>query len=450
MPECERIQDPQKVKKIYTRMRIQMFIGMYVGYVVYYFTRKNISPMLHIFSEELKLDITSIGLIGSAFYITYGVGKFVSGALSDRCNIRFFMAFGLFVSSIINLFYSYLPSLWLLVFFWGLNGAFQSMGAPPTTRGLVFWYAPKERATVWALYSSAHTCGTFLIGVLVAILVKYFDWHTAFYIPGIIGICTSVFIFATLIDKPTCMGLPCIDEYKDDPQPVKKESGLTHWQTLKKYVFFNPAVWYLALAYVFVYFVRFATLDWGAKFMFDVKGIAKTQIPLLWTVMPLLGMPGGILAGIMSDKIFKGRCTPVNVIYLILLAISSVAFYKYSSSSNLLLTCFLLGAVGFFVDGPQLLIGGVQVSRVTPQESVSTAYGLVGLFGYIGAILSGIGAAAIINRWDWGALYYSCAIACFIALFFVALTWKKESAGAAAEKKRKAAEAEAKAKEENK
>jgi sugar phosphate permease len=328
----------------------------------------------------------------------------------------------------------------LLVFFWGLNNAFQSMGAPPTTRGLVFWYAPKERATIWTLYASAHTCGTFLIGLIVAFLIKYFDWRAAFYVPGMIGIATSFFIFYTLADRPTSLGLPPVEEYKNDVQPVVKESGLTHWQTLKKYVFFNSAVWYLAFAYIFVYYVRFATLDWGAKFMFDVKGIEKVSVAVLWSMMPLLGMPGGIVAGYLSDRFFNGRCTPMNLIYLTILGVITVCFYKFSSAGNLVLTGAMLAAIGFFVDGPQNLVGGVQVSRVTPQESVSTAYGLVGMFGYFGATLSGIGTAFIVNKWNWGALYYGCAISCILAMFFVALTWKKESAGAEQEKLRKLSE----------
>ena len=310
------------------------------------------------------------------------------------------------------------------------------MGAPPTAKGMVNWFSPKERATIWSLHSSAHTAGTFLIGIIVAFILKHYDWRAAFYIPGIIGIVTSVYIFKSLFDKPASVGLPPIEEYKKDPAPVKKESGLTHWQTLKKYIFLNPHAWFIAFAFIFIYFVRFATLDWGTKFLYDVRGIGKSQAALLWSFMPLIGMPGGILGAICADRFFKGRVTPINVIMLISLAVVCILLYKYASADRFVLTALLLGLIGFFVDGPQFLVGSVQISRLVPQEAVGTAYGFVGLFGYVGAVLSGIGAAMIINIGSWGALYYGCAISCAISIFFLALTWRAESRGAKIEQEK--------------
>ena len=94
-----------------------------------------------------------------------------------------------------------------------------------------------------------------------------------------------------------------------------------------------------------------------------------------------------------------------------------------------MLTAVFAAFIGFFVDGPQNLAGGVQASRVTVQESVSPACGFTGMFGYFGAMLSSKGAAFISVNYGWKGVYVSCIFACIIAMACISTTWKKESAG---------------------
>lgn len=432
LPAAKKIVGDSVISMMYKHWRLRMFIGMYIGYVVFYFTRKNMSPAIPLLSNKLGIDIIDLGVLASVFYIVYGIGKFASGLVADRSNIRTFMAFGLFAASVIHLFFGYLNSLYLLVFFWGLNGAFQSMAAPAIAKGLVFWYSPKERATKWTLWSSSHTAGTFLIGLLVAGLISLYQrdiisWQAIFYVPGIIGICTSIFLIIILRDRPISLGLPPIEEFKNDKHPVEiSKKEMSHGQILKKYVFTNPYMWTLALANTFIYIIRFGTLDWGAKFMYDVKGIDEVSVAIFWTLMPLAGMPGGILAGYIADRFYNGRCTPINLIYLTLLAFSIGGFYLFSDPNSPYLTGLFLLAIGFFVDGPQNLISGVQASRITVKEAIASSSGFCGLFGYIGATFSGLGLAIIIKNYGWGGMYGTCIAACGIAAVLISFTWKKE------------------------
>jgi len=431
-PAKEQIQDPKEIAKTYTRWRWRMFIGMYLGYMVFYFTRKNIAAALPLFSEKLGLDIIQLGILGTIFYVVYGVGKFVSGLLADKSNVRVFMAFGLLCASIIHLFYGYLTSLYTLMFFWGLNGAFQSMGFPPVAKALVHWFSPSERATKWTLWSSSHTAGTFCIGILIAWLLSLYskgllDWRAIFYIPGMIGVITSLVLLVMLRDRPVSLGLPPIEKYKNSSLPVEKEkTEVSHWFILKKYVFKNPYLWALCFSYIFVYIVRFGTLDWATKFMYDVRGISAVKVAFFWSLMPLGGIFGGIVAGFLADKIWHGRCAPINIVYFVFLIFCIWGFYKYAGPNHYLLTGFFLLAIGFFVDGPQNLIGGVQVSRITVKEAVATACGLSGWFGYIGAAISGVGLAWVTENYGWGGMYASCILSCIIAAGLMAITWNKE------------------------
>ena len=433
LPPAPRIEDPDQVNKMYKYWRIRTFLALYIGYCGFYLTRKNISPALHVFSEELGIGMIDLGIIAATFSVTYGVGKLFCGILADKANVRSFMAIGLLLSGVINLFYGFLTSLWALAFFWGINGFCQATGYPPVAKSLVYWFSPRERAKIWSWWSSSHTAGTFAAGALVALLLKYCsDWRSVFYVPGFFGVVIAVYIFWSLRDKPDSVGLPPIEEFKNDVIPVTldKKTDVSQWTILKKYVFTNPYVWYLSLALCFVYFVRFGTLDWATKFLYDARGINKVDVVWLWNLMPLFGMPGGIIAGYLATKFFKGRCAPITIFYLLVLALCTYGYYLFAGANHMVLTCIFVAAIGFFVDGPQVLIGGVMLSRVTAQESAAAAAGFSGFWSYIlgTAVGANLGAAFLVEQYGWGGMYAACIACAVAAIIFVALCWKKETA----------------------
>lgn len=436
----QQISDEKKVRSMYRMWRLKMFFSMYFGYALFYFTRKNLDYLKPALQEQMGLSIIQLGTISFTIYLTYGIGKFLSGILADKCNIRSVMALGLFVSSLINIIFPFLssaqnalehvgiviPLLYLASFAWGLNGFAQSMGFPPVAKGLVYWFSPSERATKWTLWSSSHTFGAFFVGVLVSFLLKFGAWKLAFVIPGIMGIVYSIFILFFMTDRPTCVGLPPIEEFRHDSAPVAESTHLSYKEILTKHVLTNPFLWALAISYIFIYYVRFATLDWGTMFLVRERGFSPSAAVSALKWMPFLGMPGGIVAGYLADRYFEGRCTQINLVYLSLLALSVWGFYKLAGTNAFFFTSLFASFIGFFVDGPQNLVGGVQVSRITAQESVSAACGFTGMFGYFGAMLSSTGAAFISKMFGWKGVYLSCIVACLLAMVCICVTWKKE------------------------
>ena len=79
-PQLKQIEPSQNkvseelVPKKYKYWRWRMFIGMYLGYTIFYFTRKNISPALPLISDKLDIDIVQLGILSSVFYVVYGIG----------------------------------------------------------------------------------------------------------------------------------------------------------------------------------------------------------------------------------------------------------------------------------------------------------------------------------------------------------------------------------------
>src|SRR5260370_37463893 len=102
-PYIPEIKDSEVVKKDYTYWRIRILYSMFIGYALYYFTRKSFTFAMPGIIAELGFDKSQLGILASIFSITYGISKFTSGIISDRSNARYFMAFGLIINGVFNI-----------------------------------------------------------------------------------------------------------------------------------------------------------------------------------------------------------------------------------------------------------------------------------------------------------------------------------------------------------
>lgn len=474
-PAAKPIEDKEVVKKEYAHWRLRMFYSAFVAYVVFYLCKKNIATALPLISKELHYTNTELGILGSSLYFTYAIGKFINGVLADNSNVRKFLPFALAMSAVCNLgivlssifikpeaFSVFgIPSATILLatlaFCWGFNGWFQSMGFPAVAKTLTFWYSNNERGTKWALWSTSHQTGTFLSVIISGIIIAHFGWRAAFYIPAIFAILMSGILVERLRDKPTSLGLPDIEHYReperfvdcDLTQPTEEDKQ-TYGEIFKKYIIFNKTIWLLALAYIFVYIIRFGTEDWVIKYLVEAKKNSIELAALKLSFLPLFGIVGTIAAGFVSDKLFKGKRAPVNIVYLIGVVICILALKYNPSSANFIDTAFLhftgkeltsvlpvngsgildflyIGLIGMFTYGPQMLIGGLCAIESSSKKVASAATGFTGSFGYVGAIFSGVGTGMVIDKFGWnGALSFwvFSAVACILLCL---LLWKDEN-----------------------
>jgi OPA family glycerol-3-phosphate transporter-like MFS transporter/OPA family sugar phosphate sensor protein UhpC-like MFS transporter len=93
------------------------------------------------------------------------------------------------------------------------------------------------------------------------------------------------------------------------------------------------------------------------------------------------------------------------------------------------LTSFLLlCSAGFFIYGPQSLIGTAAANLAT-KRAAAAAVGLTGLFGYASTTLSGVGIGALADGLGWDAaflVFFACGM---IGTVLFALCWQAKPHG---------------------
>ncbi len=423
----------QEVDPIYKRLRIQVFIGIFIGYAAYYFVRKNFGLGIPYLIEE-GYTKAELGFALSAVSIAYGISKFIMGSFSDRSNPRVFLSTGLFLAALIMLILGIFPwatsAVWIMFVLLFLCGWFQGMGWPPCGRTMVHWYSHKERGRVVSLWNIAHNVGGGLPALFFLWGMAIFnEWHAAFYMPSIAAIIVAVICLFLMKDTPQSCGLPSIEEYKNDyPKDYDKQNSekeLSTKEIFMKYVFSNKLLWYIAIANVFVYLIRYGILDWSPTYLKEAKNFDIKFSSWAYFFYEYAGIPGTLLCGYMSDKLFKGNRSLTGLFFMVLTTIAVIVFWLNPvGNPSIDMTCMII--IGFLIYGPVMLIG-LHALELAPKKAAGTAAGFTGLFGYLGgSVAASVLVGVTVDFFGWDGGFFIMVGGCFLAMFFLLITWISE------------------------
>lgn len=422
-PFVPEIENQEEVKVEYRYWRHRIFYSMLIGYALYYFTRRSFTFAMPGLILDLGFDKSQLGILGSVLAISYGMSKFISGILADRSNPRYFMALGLFLTGLCNIFFGLSSSLAMFVVFWGANGLFQGFGWPACARSLTYWYSHSERGAWWSSASVAHNLGAFVTPWVVGIALQFYGWRAGMFIPGIVCILGSLFLINRMRDTPQSLGLPPIERFRNDYQGEVKTDveGVMSTKDLLKEVLSNKYIWLLAFAYFFLYVMRMGISDWTALFLYEVKGYGALGSSGTSSLFEAGGFCGCLAAGWSSDRLFNAKRGPVCVLFSVGILISLLLFWMVPAGFIFLdwITIFLMG---FTVFGPQMLIG-MSASELCNKRAAATANGFVGWIAYIGAAVSGYPMGLIIDSAGWSGAFLTLFFCAFILLLLLLPLW---------------------------
>ena len=365
------------MEKRYTRLRLQTFITATLGYGIYYVCRLSLNVVKKPIVDEGILSETELGIIGSALFITYAIGKLVNGFLADRANIRRFMSLGLLLASIVNLILGFTTSSVVFIVLWGVNGWAQSMGAPAGVVAQSRWIPDKERGRYYGIWSASHNIGEALTFIIVAAVVAALGWRWGFRSAGLLGLVGAVGLALLLRNSPEDCGLPPIEHINE-----KKRDSV--WESQKE-VLRNPAIWTLALASAFMYISRYAVNSWGIFYLEAERGMSNLEASSIISISSICGIIGTVISGFISDWWFKGSRNVPAVIFG-LMNVLGLGLFLFCSAVRwtLILSMVIFGlAIGALI----CYLGGLMAVDIAPKQSSGAALGVVGIASYIGAAI---------------------------------------------------------------
>ena len=369
-------------------------------------------------------------------------------SISDRSDARKFLPLGL-VMAALSMAFMIVPVQWLGIEHKGwaiflmsalnfLVGWFNGMGWPPCGRVMTRWFSIKERGTWMSVWNCAHNVGGALVGPMATYGAIWFgSWFYgahydhyfligSFVFPAAVAILIAIIAWCLIRDTPQSCGLPSIEKWSGHASKhyTEKSEQVLSVKEIFRSVLSNKLLWYIAFANAFVYMVRYGCLDWAPKILTD-KGIDLTSTGWAYFAYEFAAIPGTLLCGWLSDKLFQGRRALPTMIFMALVAVFIGLYWAFID--NLTVVIIALIGIGFFIYGPVMLIG-VQALDLAPKNAAGTAAGLTGFFGYFFGtfILANWIIGLVAQNVGWGATFTLLLAACFLAIFFMGMTYKEE------------------------
>jgi OPA family sugar phosphate sensor protein UhpC-like MFS transporter len=377
------IEDRTVVDGMYRQHRLRILMAITLGYGLAYTCRLALSVVKKPLIDEGIFTPVELGLIGAALFYAYAFGKLVNGFLADHANMKLFFAFGLLLSALANIGMGFSTVLWVCVVLWALNGWFQGFGAPSGIVTLANWFSNSERGRYYGIWSTAHSLGEGLTFVAVASLVATYGWRFGYWTPGLLCVFVAIAIYLLMQDRPRTLGLPDINDWHNDRwQPVARESRANLWK-VQVSILVLPSIWILGLASATNYVVRYAINSWGILYLQEGRGYSLVEAGTLLMVNTIAGLVGCIAFGYISDKVFKARRPPANLVFAIVEIIALLLIFFGPLNTATLYFAFILYGVG--LNGLVTSLGGLFGADIVPKRAVGAVMGFVGIFSYIGA-----------------------------------------------------------------
>lgn len=466
----------------------RVIISTMIGYSIFYFVRKNFSFAIPALTAEYGITKASFGIIMTLVGLIYGLSKLLNGMLADRMNARWHMTLGLLGCVVLNFIFGWGASIstmitgttdgasfvnTMVVLFAVLlvmNNIFQGAGFPPCNRLITHWVPPKELATKMSIWNVSHSLGGSLVAILcgsiiatmgvnmsgnaevvnriannlfskpanslaaeeLEVVTQYAShvgsWQMVFWIPALIGVIGVIFIFLSVRDTPKSVGL---EELKGTETVLDKDDSKEAYRAfVKKMVWKNPLIWTLAIADFFVYIIRGIVFDWGPTFLTEAHFLDPQQAGYAISAFEVAGIFGILTSGWISDKLFGGKAQRVCAIYMGATAVFAGLFFLLPSGSGSTIITILVGGIGFFLYGPQALLGVVAANHAT-KKAASTALGVIGFTSYLSTIVSGamIGFFLQKNIFNWSNVFLFMFAIALVGTIIMASLWKLKGDG---------------------
>ena len=442
-PSQDKVPDIQ-VQTVYKRLRRSTFWGATIAYSLYYVCRLSLSVVKQPIIDSELMTAGQLGLIGSALLFVYAVGKFMNGFIADYCNIRRFMATGLAVSALVNLVMGTLgflhgdmgfASVAVFISFavlWGINGWVQSMGSPPGIINLSRWFPLNKRGTYYGIFSASPYLGEFLSFIVIGAIVGSFGWQSGFIFSAIAGVAGTLIILFFVNDTPESKGLPSVQDLSSEE--LRKEDRMKTSE-VQKLVLKHPGIWIISAASAFIYITKYAIAGWGVLFLQKEKMFSIESASQIIAFSAVFGVVGTVLAGWLSDKVFKSdRIKPAILSGAV--SFISLALFLFTDGGYLLNIAYV-SVFSLAVGVLYCIVAGLMAVDIVPRKATGAALGIVGISSYIAAGLQDIASGYLIEgnmqhaadvadaAYDFTPVSVFWLVAALVSFLLPVLNWKK-------------------------
>ncbi|PRP84367.1 regulatory protein uhpC [Planoprotostelium fungivorum] len=375
--------------------------------------RRNLNSCLSDLLQDQQLPKTQYGVLSSCQSAAYSFSKLFGGMAADYYfGPRAMLVVALTLSGSAAICFGLSSQVFLFTFFWTMNGLAQGISWIPIAKMLTRWFLESERATKWAIASSAQQLGGAFIAISGSWITGNFGWRSTMMMSGAAIAMAALVPHRLMSESPESEGLSLVKTESATPSPREQDEGDKGGRVNAiDLVYRQPISWFLAFATFSLYVVRTAVLDWVILLLMESRGLTQAQAASCIFWFEIFGFLGGFAASISSDKIWLGNRIPVIVYMSWGLVLSTYVLWKFPSD-RFFDNWLVVSIIGFFIYGPQTLLT-VAATELVDRRATGTILGLVGAFSGLGSVFAGMPLGFFREKYGWDAY---CAMVVFFSL----------------------------------
>jgi sugar phosphate permease len=359
---------------------------------VSYLDRTNLSVAAPTIRQQLHLSPTELGLIFSAFSWAYALAQIPAGFVAGWLRPRKTYFFGLWVWCFLLAVTTTATSFGAWVLFRIPFGLAEAITWPAASILLSRWFPRTEYSQAMALQNLGLVAGAAIAPPIVAAIITFWGWKSAFIITGLIaGILGTVFYFYT----------------KDDPADDKRVSQdelawIRHDQVAEDHsalpqgfiqtLLSRPSLWAVGIANFGLDFINFMFLSWYPTYLTEQYHMSLGRMGVMAMEPYVFGVIGVLGAGKLVRSLTDGGMDSVSARRMVIfggLLLGTVALLVTVNVSNLYASVTAMSLGYAFV---MSILGPLwsTPAEIAGTKGAGVASGFVNFIGNVGGIGSPI------------------------------------------------------------
>ena len=290
------------INNILPETNLQKFIFIFLpfacGYFLSYLYRSTNAVLAPYLSNDLNLNAEQLGLITSAYFLTFGLFQLPLGVLLDKYGARKVQSILFLIAAIGAILFSLGNDVWSLVTARGLIGLGVSGALMAAFKAFAVWF-PKERLPLLiGLFMSAGGMGAIVASTPLEMALQITDWRGVYLFIGIVTIFVGVLIFFIVPEKRE-------NNDNEKPLPVLK---------VLKHIYTSYAFWRIGPLSGIAGGTGLAILGlWAGPWLSDIGKFNKNEIANILFISTIMMTIGTTSLGIITDYLRKFNISPVGV-----------------------------------------------------------------------------------------------------------------------------------------
>jgi MFS transporter, OPA family, glycerol-3-phosphate transporter len=412
-----------KEKSLPSSARAYAYLStLVIAYIGIYLCRKNLTVAVPALQKAWSLNKEQIGIVASVSTVTYAVGKFLFGPITDRLGGRTALIGSMVLVAIFGAAGGFAPSLAVLTILYSANRLCGAASWGAMLKQVPDWFEPSKLPFTCGLLSLSYVFGGAVAVAFAGVVARWThdSWPAVLATPSLVLGILAV----------ACWGvLPRTPQTRPDAGSEQKKEGFRfsrYLEILKERKFRVVG----ALSFTLT-LLRETFNFWTVDFIRTEGGpqVSSSVAAFMATPFDLCGAVGIVLMGWVFGRLQPAGRQKLLIAVLVTLA-ALLVLLPTLFHLGLWLLAVGVGAIGFLVYGPYSLLAGVLAVEVRGKEFAATVSGMVDGLGYIAGFLSGILFGRLIMVGGYRLGFQVMAGMTLIAAFLCCFLYRKPALAA--------------------